>query len=86
MENEISIQPIVHSTAQGISSLIEYGVLGIVASIALGFSVIVAWVLIKQAKSCFEGTKEVVANNTRVMHGVEIAITRIEAKLDAQRG
>lgn len=95
METEISIQPVVESTAHGISALIEYGVLGTVACIALGFSVIVAWVLVKQAKSCFEGTKIVVENNTKAvtdlkdsnreaLHGVQIALARLETKLDAR--
>lgn len=95
MENDLSLQPVVESTAQGLSALIEYGVLGTVACIALGFSVIVAWVLVKQAKACFEGTKTVVENNTNAIrdldkgqressHGVQLILARLEAKIDAR--
>lgn len=80
----MEIDPIVSSTAQGMTAMIEYGVLGAVACVAIGFSIMVMWVLIKQAKACFEGTKEVVKNNTDALHGVQIALTRIETKLDVR--
>lgn len=95
METELSLQPIVETTAQGMSAWLEYGVLGSVAVVALGFAVIVSWILVNQAKACFEGTKTVVENNTNAIrdldkgqressHGIQLILARLEAKIDAK--
>lgn len=77
----MQIDPIISSTASGISALTEYGILGAVACVCLGVSIMAVWVLLTQAKACFEGTKQAVDNNTQALHGVQLALAKIEARI-----
>ncbi|PZP40370.1 MAG: hypothetical protein DI598_19370, partial [Pseudopedobacter saltans] len=81
----MDVDPIVQTTAKSIDSFVEYGVLGSVTAICLCFIILLAWILIRQANSCFEGTKKVVDNNTEAvrelgvntreaLHGVQLAL------------
>lgn len=89
----MQIDPIVNSTATGITTLAEYGLVGTVACIGFGVAVMAVWILLNQAKACFEGTKQVVDNNTKAvnefkesnakaLHGVQLALVELRARMD----
>ena len=75
----MSIDP----ASEGLTRLAtEYGVAGILAVVIMVGG---AW-LIKyfsdQVKSCHESTKGVVEKNTEAFMGVQIALAKLEARLD----
>jgi hypothetical protein len=63
------------SAGLGIEKLMEFGLLGILAALGLAF---MFWT----AYQCSKHTKEGLDNNTKAMHGIEIALVKIEAKLE----
>lgn len=73
MQNSESI--IAQSTGDALLSLAEYGLLGCLAAVGLGF-------LLWTAYQCSRHSKEALDNNTKALHGIEIALVKIETKLD----
>ena len=78
------------------TSIAEFGVLGAIAVVSICFSLLAGWVLIKQAQSCFEGTKKVVDNNTEAvnalgkstseaLHGVQVALMQLQVGIERIR-
>lgn len=78
----MTADPITAVTATSLTQLAQYGVAGILAVILFVGG---AW-LIKyfadQVKACHETTKGVVEKNTEAFKGVEIALVKLEARLD----
>lgn len=70
------------AAAGGISELAQYGVAGILAIVMIVGG---AWLIryfADQVKACHESTKGVVEKNTEAFQGVQLALVKLEAKLD----
>lgn len=85
----VSLDPIVVSTAEGITKIAENSLLGAIAVVCLGIAALLTWVILKQARDCHEGTKKGLenashglANNTAALHGIQVVLAEIKVKLD----
>lgn len=88
----INLAPIVQSTANSLD-MIGQTVLGAAAIISLVIAGIACYILIRQAKLCFEGTKKSLDENTSMirefkdsnkesMHGIQMILAKIETRLE----
>lgn len=82
MTAPISLDPVVISAAQGLTNIVEYGLLGSIAAVCMGIAALLVWVILKQAKDCHEGTKKSVDNNTEALNGIRIGLAEIKVMLD----
>lgn len=89
----VDTAPLVNSAANSLNVISNEGLLGAVTVLAVFFAAIAAYILIRQARACFEGTKTALDNNTEMirdfkdsnkeaLHGVQLAIARLDSKLD----
>lgn len=82
MTAPLNMEPVVISTAQGLTNIVEYGLLGSIAVVCMGIAALLVWVILKQAKDCHEGTKKGLENNTEALHGIQLVLTEIKVRLD----
>lgn len=93
---EINLDPVAQSAASSLDVIISQGLLGAIAIVAIFLGGLCVWIVIRQANACFQGTKEVVSNNTKAvndlkdsnkeaLHGVQMAIARLEGRIDLSK-
>lgn len=84
------IMPIVTATGNSMEVLAAQGLLGSISAICIGVALMCVWVLFRQAKACFEGTKTVVENNTKAIDEFKMsnrdALTGVQVALAELKG
>lgn len=81
------------AAAVGITSLVEYGVLGGVAAISISFVALLCIVIIRFALLCVKDSKETINNNTAaiaslekslssLLNGIQVTLAEIKASRD----
>lgn len=77
------MDPITQSAAGGFDKLIlDYGLAGIMlAFLLIGGAFVLRWFM-AEFKLCHDSTKQALEKNTEAFQGVQIALAKLEVKLD----
>lgn len=77
-----NLDPLVSATAGGLTTMVEYGLMGSFAVVCLGIAALLVWAILRQLIDCSKNTREGLENSTKALHGIEVVLARIEVKLD----
>jgi hypothetical protein len=76
------MDPITTAAGTGLTHLIDYGPTGILLALIFAGGIWVVRYFAEQVKSCHTETKRVVEKNTEAFNGVQVALAKLEAKLE----